>query len=200
MTPLIVISYEFDVMDEALLVNKLFEEGMNLFHLRKPLWDVDSQRRFLEKIKPEYHHCISVHQHYETISEYGLKYFHIRERDRKTTTVNKTVGLHYSTSFHDYETVKSEGQNWTYCFLSPIFNSISKKNHQSNFDEHFNIDFYQEQKVFALGGINAQNIEQVFDKGFYGAAILGAIWNEPAQAVSNFTAIASKCRKNVHMY
>jgi thiamine-phosphate pyrophosphorylase len=197
MTNLIVISHEFDVVNETALVNELFNEGMQLFHLKKPLWDVDSQRNFLEAIHPEFHSKISVHQHYETITEYGLKYYHVREKARKSAGYPPAEGLIRSTSFHNYDELKTEGFVWDYCFLSPVFDSISKKNYKSGFSSDMKIENGR-QKIFALGGVSDENIEHVFERGFYGAVISGALWMNSENAIKNFREIKDKCSRNVH--
>ena len=79
---LILISNEYDLPYELQIIHALFENGLERFHLRKPLWDIDSQRFFLEKIKPEFRIRISLHQHYETAKELGIKLLHLREKTR----------------------------------------------------------------------------------------------------------------------
>lgn len=199
MTNLVVFSHAFDLVNEAELVNGLFKEGLKLFHLKKPLWDVDSQRHFFEQIDPEFHSCISVHQHRETISEFGLKYFHIRGVERTKTELQKQEGLKYSTSFHSYEELKSDIKNWDYCFLGPVFESISKTGYKSSFSKDLMID-EPGKKIFALGGISKHNIESVFERGFYGAAVLGSVWNDPENAVKNYKELKSLCRQSVHSF
>ena len=71
-----------------------------------------------------------------------------------------------------------------------MFDSISKQQYRGVAGN----DFYltDEQKpvpVIALGGIDAGNIKKVSEMNFDGAAVLGAIWNEPAKAVENFKII-----------
>ncbi|MCW3078402.1 MAG: hypothetical protein JWO32_3011 [Bacteroidetes bacterium] len=205
MSNLIVISSEVDLKDEAFMVNELFHEGMELFHLRKPEWTPDAQRTFLKKIRPEFLNNISVHQNHQTVSEFGLKYYHVKENDRKGLAefgkVTGIPGLFYkSTSFHNYNDLQFESHFWNYCFLSPVFDSISKPGYKSVFKNDFHIEADLYQRVFALGGITQKNIEEVFKKGFYGAAVLGSVWQNPAKAVKNFKELKEKCRQNVHTY
>jgi thiamine-phosphate pyrophosphorylase len=197
MTRLIVISNEKDFEHEVSLVNELFESGMELFHLRKPLWNLEQQRLFLENVKKDFLPMISVHQNHETISEFGLKYFHAKENERKTVVKNDT--LIYSTSFHNYNDLQFESHLWNYCFLSPVFDSISKAGHTSPFTNDFHIEGDLFQRVYALGGITKNNVEQVFNMEFYGAAVLGAIWSDPKNAVKNFKEIKDKCKPNVRI-
>lgn len=198
MTRLIVISSEKDLVNEVTLVNDLFESGMELFHLRKPGWKIEQQSVFLKNIKKEFLPMISVHQHHETIPEFDLKYYHTKEKDRKNLV--KIDGLKYSTSFHDYTDLQFESHFWDYCFLSPVFDSISKAGYKSKFENNFSIEGDLYQRVFALGGVTKNNIEDVFKKEFYGAAVLGAIWNDPKNGIRNFKEIKEKCKPNVHTH
>jgi thiamine-phosphate pyrophosphorylase len=198
MTRLIVISSEKDPAMETELVNDLFESGLELFHLRKPAWNIEQQRSFFKKIKGEFLSMISIHQHHETISEFNLKYCHVKENDRKG--LKKINGLKYSTSFHNYSDLQFESHFWDYCFLSPVFDSISKTDYKSKLGNDFNIEGDLYQRVFALGGVTKNNVKDVFRKEFYGAAVLGAIWSNPENAVTNFKEIKEKCRSNVHTY
>jgi thiamine-phosphate pyrophosphorylase len=228
MTNLIVISSEVDLKDEAFMVNELFHEGMELFHLRKPEWMPDAQRNFLKKIRPEFLNNISVHQNYQTVSEFKLKYYHVTETGRRTSTENDLTSLignkiegfkpikqidddnerlsestsecKKSTSFHDYTELQFESHLWNYCFLSPLFDSISKPGHKSAFKKDFHIEAVLYPRVFALGGITQKNIEEVFKKEFYGAAVLGSVWQNPAKAVKNFKELKEICKQNVHTY
>ncbi len=191
MTNLIVISNETDLEDETALVNELFAEGLGLLHLRKPNWNIEQQRTFLKKIDSNFLNKISVHQHHETISEFGLKYFHVKDNNREKT-IERNEELIYSTSFHNYNDLQFESHLWNYCFLSPVFDSISKINYKSNFGENFEVEADLYQRVFALGGINKDNIDRVFEKGFYGAAVLGSVWKEPKSAIENFIKLNRK--------
>ena len=44
-------------------------------------------------------------------------------------------------------------------------------------------------KIFALSGIDESRIEECKELGFDGVALLGAIWNNPQFAISNFQLI-----------
>ncbi len=196
MTNLIVITNETDPENETTLMNELFSEGLGLLHLRKPNWSLVQQQFFLERIDPAFLNKISVHQHHETISQFGLKYFHVSEnlRKKKSAYVRATAtqDLNYSTSFHNYSDLQLESHLWDYCFLSPVFDSISKSDYKSPFEKDFTIENDLYQRVFALGGINKNNFEKVFEKGFYGAAVLGSIWSEPKNAIKNFKELSRK--------
>ena len=65
--------------------------------------------------------------------------------------------------------------------MSPVFDSISKKDYLSNYTPEEIRKAHKagiiDKKVIALGGIDMDNIRQVKDYGFGGAAIMGALWN-----------------------
>lgn len=202
MTRLIVISSEEDIRHEAAMVNALFECGMELFHLRKPGWSIEQQRTFLKQLDPVLHSKISVHQHHALAEEFGLKHIHVKESLRPYYASNgwNNIKQKKSTSFHSYESLKNEGGNFDYCFLSPVFDSVSKTSYGQQISPELIIGPEIKTKVFALSGITRDNIENIFDRGFYGAAVLGSIWNEPKKALQHFIELHHLCTGNVHMY
>ena len=84
--------------------------------------------------------------------------------------------------------------------MSPIYDSISKDNYHSAFTAE---ELRQAQKskivdgkVMALGGIDADNILEVKDFGFGGAALLGDVWNKfDACSDENYLALINHFRK-----
>lgn len=202
MTRLIVISSEQDIRHETALVNTLFENGMELFHLRKPHWTMEQQRDFFEQLDLKFHSKISIHQYHQMAEELGLKYLHFSEelRGKNKSTGKAQVAHSKSTSFHSYESILKEDEGFDYCFLSPVFDSVSKKNYRQNIDTGLKIGPEVKTKVFALGGITSKNIESVFERGFYGAAVLGNIWNDPEKSLQHFTELYHLCTGSVHTY
>ena len=71
-----------------------------------------------------------------------------------------------------------------YVFLSPIFNSISKQGYASAFTPKALFEAKQKgiinEKVVALGGITAANINKIKSYGFGGVALLGDVWRRTA--------------------
>ena len=69
-----------------------------------------------------------------------------------------------------------------YVFLSPIFDSISKEGYASAFTSESIREAAEkgiiDKRVIALGGVDENNLLQVKDFGFGGAAILGGLWNK----------------------
>lgn len=195
MFSLIVISHAAVLPDEAGIIQQLFAEGLELFHLRKPDADEQAVRQILDAIPVACRDRIVMHGFFHLMDEYGLHRWHFREEhrrstDEKTLVLLKQKGYTLSTSVHEVPVVQSLAPYFSYTFFSPVFDSISKQQYKGVAGD----DFYlaNEQKavpVIALGGIDAANISKVAAMNFDGAALLGAIWNEPENAVEHFKKI-----------
>jgi len=191
---LIVISAPGIAANEAQVINRLFEAGLERFHLRKPGWDIGQCIDLLTQINRSYHPAIVCHQHHHLIKAFGMRHMHYTENDRLKTSRLKLdmqidEGYLLSTSVHDVNAI-SQLQNFEYTFFSPVFNSISKLGYQSILPDSFCLDKSKPgPKVIALGGVDESNLHRVKAMNFDGAAVLGAIWNKPEQAVSNFLKI-----------
>ncbi|OQP59849.1 hypothetical protein A4R26_20555 [Niastella populi] len=195
MFQLIVISNPVMLPGEAAIIQQLFEEGLEIFHLRKPDADEQAMRNLLDGIPTVYHNRIAMHGFFHLMSTYDLHRWHFREEHRQGATAEsllqlKEKGYTLSTSVHDIETVQNLSSCFSYTFFSPVFDSISKQQYRGVAGD----DFYltPEQKtvpVIALGGIGAGNIKKVAEMNFDGAAVLGSIWNEPEKAVERWVAL-----------
>ena len=194
MTNLIIISSPEVIENEESMVNTLFDNGLELFHLRKPGYTETEICRYLEKIKPEYIEKVSIHQHHQVAEKFNIRYLHFKEANiNEVENYSKLSGKLFSTSCHSLKDVENLPKIFDYCFLSPVFDSISKKGYLGKFDKDFSINTYQEKNVkgcvrhiFALGGINESNIKEVFERGFYGAALLGYIWEDTKESLKKF--------------
>lgn len=166
-------------VEENKIITDLFEEGLDFLHLRKPDTSPMYAERLLTLIPEQYHKRIVVHDHFYLKDEFNLKGIHISNRN---PNIPNNYKGHISRSCHSLEELKEHKKNYDYLFLSPIFDSISKLNYNSNYSDNDLLKAYKEgiidKKVIALGGIDIHNIKQVKKLGFGGAAILGALWNK----------------------
>jgi len=198
---LIVISNSESVPQEAQIINQLFEAGMGCFHLRKPGSSAEEVQDLLAQIDPENHSKIALHQHHFLADKNSIKRLHFTEQARGSAKPEalqhlKEQGFTLSTSVHQAEMI-SEQLYFDYVFLSPVFNSISKAGYKGFANPSFTMQkTVSKPKVIALGGIDADNIHQLKNMNFDGAAVLGAIWKNPQQAVSNFKTLQEICDKN----
>lgn len=191
---LIVISSADDVADESIIINHLFQSGLKYFHIRKPNDRPKKIEKLIEQIDPGYYNRISLHQHHQMAADFGIKRLHYTEQSRKRSNAQKwqmqtDQGFTLSTSIHHAAMLPSL-ISFDYVFYGPVFNSISKPGYQSNLEGGFNRkEYWTKPCVIALGGISLTNLSEISAMKFDGAAVLGAIWNEPDKAIANFLQI-----------
>lgn len=191
---IIVITPEDIVQNETELINELFQEGLNLLHIRKPFINAEEMTDFIQKIDSKFQSQLVLYSHYDLAENFNISRFHFREIDRQNSLFQSFTDKIISTSVHDIETFNELSGNWEYSFISPVFPSISKKGYGENSNILNDIKKRDNPnvKLIALGGINEKNINEIFESEVDGVALLGAIWesDEPL-------GVFKKCRQNV---
>lgn len=175
---IIVITPEKPVDKEPHLINRLFQEGLNLLHIRKPFMNREKTADFIKKIDKKFHHQLVLHNHFDLSDDFNITRFHFRETERQNDRYKIFKDKTISTSVHDIEVFNVLGSLWEYAFVSPVFPSISKKGYGENSTVLHDLKNRRNSdvKLIALGGINEQNVSEVSDRNVDGVALLGAIW------------------------
>ncbi|MGV3706154.1 MAG: thiamine phosphate synthase [Arcticibacter sp.] len=177
---LILISSPSKVAEEAILINRLFDEGLDLFHLRRPQGSEQDTRALIEKIHNQHLKKVSIHQHHHVATDYGINRIHYNEQERITLS-HETLhsmssrGYELSTSVHSIQGLELLSNVFSYALIGPVFDSISKPGYTAQIDLSKRSS-HQRVKAVAIGGINASNIHQL-KESFDGAAVLGSIWS-----------------------
>lgn len=174
---LIVITNEVIFEKDGLIINHFFDEGLETLHLRKPLAKESELIYLLNQIEPKYHTRIVLHDHFTLLKSYNLKGIHLNRRNNVNHLI-ETASI--SCSCHSFESIEAYINNYDYMFLSPIFDSISKKGYKHAFSEEqlaeAEASCIINEKVIALGGISKETIPLAAQYGFGGVAALGSIW------------------------
>lgn len=182
----VLITSPLPVFEETAICNLLFDYGLDILHLRKPGADKAVFEHFIQKIRPHYRNRIVIHDFYELATTYQLRGIHLKY-NQKNDIVKYKKFSHISISCHTLSEIKTLPSGVTYCFLSPIFDSLSKPDYCSPFRH---IPHITEAKlpvpVIALGGITPDKISSCQRAGFAGIAVLGYIWNCPEAAFMRF--------------
>lgn len=171
---------------EADIINKLFANGIQHLHLRKPEATKEQLASWIEKIETDFRSRIVLHDHHDLAFEYGLGGIHLNSRNPKL--LREGWGGSISRSCHSIAEVEACQGDYDYVFLSPIFDSISKQGYRAAFSKEELADAKARgilsRNVYALGGVTFDNLKEVEQLGFYGAALLGGFWetysNSPA--------------------
>lgn len=203
---MIVITNPTPITSEIDTIHSLFENGLELLHIRKPDYSVTEMKSFLSDIQPEFRRRLVVHNHYQLAERFDINRIHFSENKRKSLSMfsdkllfetYKSNGFYLSTAAHSVDDFNTLGKRFEYVFLSPVFPSISKENYSSKinlFEAVKNRTNYAT-KLIALGGIESKNIKQTLENGFDSVALLGTIWNQN-NPIENF----KSCQKIVHSF
>lgn len=151
---LIVVTTPTFFIEEDKIITALFEEGLDILHLRKPETPAMYSERLLTLIPERYHNRIVTHEHFYLKEEFNLMGIHLNSRNPKEP---HDYAGHVSCSCHSVEEVKNKKHFYDYVFMSPIYDSISKVNYYSTYTaeelRQAQKDKIIDCKVMALGGI-----------------------------------------------
>lgn len=199
---LILLSAESQETNEILRLEQMFQAGLEIFHLRKPEWDVERTAFFLDQMQEKFHDRVVLHDHYELIHRYKVRGIHLNARNREKWEQEKKYAQHRSLSCHRLEELATlEQEDFDYAFLSPIFPSISKEGYVPG----YTLEEIQAAvqscavPVIALGGMCAERMEQCEAMGFSGAAVLGNIWIA-IDPLEQFQSLLKICQKSAATY
>lgn len=207
---LIVISSPDEREGEIEMVHEMFVAGLKNFHLRKPKFSTNRLRRYLDRIDPAFRTNVVIHTHHELSISYKLRGIHLTEHHRKKRYWQSWLMLKYlrfrrpelqtTAGYHTLGSLKLQNPGYTYVFLSPVFDSISKLGYKSTFNEESlkqvirNTSF----EVIALGGVDENKIDRARELGFHGVGLLGGLWRAE-DPVEKFKRIQQLCLTNVPM-
>lgn len=173
---LIIITPPKNEKGEISTIKSLFEHGLECLHVRKPELSKDEIEDYINEIPAIYHSKVVLHSDYP--------------------------------KFHSLEELKGYTGKAEYAFLAPVFDSISKTGHKSPFTDRlynflrFDPELHKaikNKKIIALGGVDEDKIDLLRKTGFYGVAILGALW-QAKDPLAKFLRLKAKCEKTDLVY
>jgi thiamine-phosphate pyrophosphorylase len=191
---LIIISPSTTFPDEAATVSALFEAGLQRFHLRKPSFSEEEMEDYVKTLPKEHLNKVVVHSAHVLREKHQLGGIHFTKKNVIPEEIKKVLRPYsVSCSAHSYKEAEEKTEGTDYIFLSPVYDSISKSGYMSGFQpfelkrfiRNYNLHSKgtQRAKIFALGGIDENNINSLKEMGFEGAALLGGIWKGNKQNV-----------------
>ena len=167
----------FFVEEDKILVN-LFEEGLENLHLCKPGSSPLYSERLLTLLGENLANKITVHGHFYLKEEYRLRGIHI---DDARTEVPAGYKGNVTRTCHAVSELKEAKKQSNYVFLQSIFDSQTVDSEKQSFTEEELREASRQglidKKVYALGGMNLDNIKYARDLGFGGVVICGDLWN-----------------------
>lgn len=176
---LIVVTAPTFFVEEDQIITALFEEGLDILHLRKPETPAMYSERLLTLIPSIYHKRIVTHEHFYLQEEFQLMGIHLNARNPNEP---HDYSGNVSCTCHSLNELQSKKHFYDYVFLSPVYDCITKQGFSAGFTAEELRKAGKERlidsKVMALGGITPDNILEIKDYGFGGAVVMGDIWNK----------------------
>ncbi len=174
---LILITPEIFHKDENSILEKALEIGVDRIHVRKPNCNHNTLYKYIDNLSDGIIRKSSLHYYKDIFMEFNFSGFHFSVTQKEYFPNVEKKNSKISTSFHSMGEVLGFKNNFDYAFCSPVFPSISKQDHEPDFE--WNIKGKQTGiELYALGGIDHSKIERCKERGFDGVGILGAVWNK----------------------
>ena len=174
---LILLTSPYFFVEEHQILNSLFDEGLNLLHLRKPNSEPVYNERLIKLINENYRKRIVIHDHFYMKDEYNLKGIHLNSNNPILPPNYKGQLSCTCSNIDDLPKVK---RNFNYVFLNNAYPSLNSKILNPIFSKVIHTEPYNnviDKKVMALGSVSLKNIHQLRDFGFGGVVIYSDIWN-----------------------
>ena len=190
---IIILSNSEKFKSEVDIVIQMFDSGLEIFHVRKPDFSYSKMKEYIEAIPVKYHNRIMIHSHLKLALKFNIKGIHLSKGYRNDGLKTwwrlrilklKKPNLCISTSFHSLLSMIDDERDYSHVFLSPIFDSISKKGYGAAFS-HDNLSatiLKSKHNVIALGGVRPDRVLKVKELGFDGLALLCSIWKSDVDA------------------
>ncbi len=167
----------FFVEEDKILAN-LFEEGLENLHLYKPGASPIYSERLLTLLGEDFHSKITVHGHFYLKEEYRLKGIHIDDAFTEPPIGYKG---NVTRTCHSISELKEAKKHSNYVFLHSIYDSQTNADEKASFTreelEEASRQGLIDKKVYALGGMNLNNVKEAKALGFGGIVICGDLWN-----------------------
>lgn len=164
-------------VEEDKILSNLLEEGMDFLHVYKPDSSPVFTERLLSLIPEEYYKKMVVHGHYYLKDEYGLRGIHV---DDPSASLPQGYNGKFSRTCTAIDQLKEAKKKSEYVFLKHVATENSETGRKADFTTEELIDARKQglidKHVYALGGLNIDNIKEIKQLGFGGVVICGDIW------------------------
>ncbi len=155
--------------------------AVQYFHIRKPQFTEAQLRDYLAAFPADVRERLTLHDHHTLVLEMGIGGVHLNGRN--PVLAKGLEGKRVSASCHSIEEFAERQGQCAYCFLSPVFDSVSKQGYASAFSadvlKKAFADGILNDKAVALGGVTREKIALLQEIGFSACASAGDLWALP---------------------
>jgi len=185
---IVVVSSPKDQPNETVEVIRMFDAGLEYFHIRKPRFSKKQLTEYIKLFPEKYRKRLVIHSYHGLASTLNLGGIHLSRKHRKRGRFYRLKlflrrkierNLLVTRTFHKLTDITNEKRQYSYTFLSPVFDSITHSTLSGGFSKRALLIMIPQAKqpVYAMGGVDAERIPEIADLGFEGAVLLGSIWN-----------------------
>jgi thiamine-phosphate pyrophosphorylase len=175
---LIVMTQTTFFVEEDKILTAMFEEGLEHLHLYKPQAEPIFSERLLSLIDESYHKYITVHDLFYLKEEYKLRGIHLPTADAEPPAGYRG---HVSRTCRAISELREAKRHSDYVFLKSLFDSQTNPADKQSLSvqemEQAARQGLIDRHVFAMGGMNLENLRIARDLGFGGVVICGDLWN-----------------------
>jgi thiamine-phosphate pyrophosphorylase len=181
-----IITNPYDIKFETDTINRLFREGLDELHIRKPKYDLAAMTAYIKRIDIKYHDRLVLHSHYALVNTFAIKKIHL----------NHKWAINYFTLFYLDKVIlkgKKVIKSRTIANCASLYKPIE------GIDEYvlgpvfaratyvLNTQLMQTEElekglrhsklpVTALGGVTSDTMDFIKEVGFKGTALQSAVW------------------------
>jgi thiamine-phosphate pyrophosphorylase len=195
----IIYTPEQDQISEIEKIVSMFEMGADYLYLRKPEKDISYWYAYIEQF-PYGWESKMITSEFKLLHDLKLGGFHFKremlqnvsEKDLiENLKMLKDSSIKSSVTAHDLSELNKYDGQFDIVLISPLFDSISKKEYHGNWDfEKLKIFIENRTPLSTLligqGGIVDKNFMEVQSLGLDGYALLGYLWNSSEDVIENF--------------
>ncbi len=189
MMQLIVISSGQDRPGEVEEVTRMFELGLQYYHIRKPRLSKRALSEYITAFPDKYRRRIVLHSFHALAYKFKLGGIHMSRKHRHRGRLYRwrirmrrlrRPGLVITRTYHKLSDLQNDKRRYTYAFLSPIYDSITHPTLSGGFSKRalLIVNKTARQPILAMGGVTPARLADIRDLGFSGAVLHGVVWSE----------------------
>ena len=165
-------------VEEDKILTTLFEEGLDVLHLRKPASEPVYCERLLTLLPQKYHQRTITNDHFYLKEEFDLLGIHLSKRNPEPPQHYKGTTTCTCYSLEELAEAKKKHQ---YVILKNIYQSPSGSNQVPQYTYEQLHEATRkgliDKRVMAQTGITLENISEIRELGCGGAVVCSDIWN-----------------------
>lgn len=183
---LTVITNPYTVKNETELINRLFAEGLDELHIRKPKFEMADMKKFINKIDRQHHHKLVLHSHFLLVHSFEIHKIHLGHnwihnlatRLYLDRVILRGKKVSKSITITDAKALYKPIEGIDEVMLGPVFARFTyfTDNQLMKTEELEKALRHSKLPVTALGGVSSQTLEFFKNTGFNGIAMQSSIW------------------------